>query len=269
VALLAFLAVSIVASHLSAAARARERDAMERRRAAELAHQRAELSSALLASLSHDLRTPLTAIRTAIANLDDPRLGEDQRREQARVASDQIDRLTRHFEEILDMARIDAGAVQSRRAWTTAAEIIEAGISRAAPVLAGRDIRVHAPEEIGVELDPRLTTSALVHLLENAARYSTAGPIVVRGWTEGGQVRFDVCDSGPGLQAAELERLFEPFYRGEQVRQRISGTGMGLSIARGLLAAEGGRIWAENGASGGVCFSIAIPSRSRAVAQVD
>src|SRR5215211_7233994 len=127
IALIAFLTVSIVASQLSASARARESE----RRAAELSHQRAELSSALLASLSHDLRTPLTAIRTAIANLDTPGFDEDQRREQARVASGQLDRLTRQFEEILDMARIEAGAIQVRLGWTTPAEIIEAGVSHA------------------------------------------------------------------------------------------------------------------------------------------
>jgi two-component system sensor histidine kinase KdpD len=265
VALTAFLTVSVVASHLSASARARETE----RRAAELAHQRAELSSALLASLSHDLRTPLTAIRTAVDNLDTASLSEVQRREQARVASGQLDRLTRQFEEILDMARIEAGAVEARREWTTPAEVVEAGLSNAAPVLANRDLRVDAPDDVGVEIDPRLTSSALVHLLENAARYAVDGPIVVRSWTEAGLLRLDVSDSGPGLQTGELERLFEPFYRGERVRQRIAGTGMGLAIARGLLAAEGGRVWAASPPSGGACFSIAIPARTRPLPAAD
>ena len=265
VALIAFLTVSIVASHLSASARARENE----RRAAELAHQRAELSSALLASLSHDLRTPLTAIRTAIDNLDTAALTEEQRREQARVASGQLDRLTRQFEEILDMARIEAGAVQARREWTTPAEVIEASLSHAAHVLVHRDLRVEAPDDIGIEIDPRLTSSALVHLLENAARYSVDGPIVVRGWTEPDGLRIDVTDSGPGLQPGEAERLFEPFYRGERGRQGVAGTGMGLAITRGLLAAEGGRVWAGSPAAGGACFSIAVPARSRTLPSAD
>lgn len=265
VALFAFLTVSVVASHLSASARARESE----RRAAELAHQRAELSSALLASLSHDLRTPLTAIRTAIDNLETAPLSEEQRREQARVASGQLDRLTRQFEEILDMARIEAGAVQARREWTTPAEVVEAGLSHAAPVLANRDLRVEAPDDIGVEVDPRLTSAALVHLLENAARYSVDGPIVVRSWTEPEVLRIDVSDSGPGLQPSELDRLFEPFYRGERVRQRTPGSGMGLAITRGLLAAEGGRVWAVSPGPRGACFSIAIPARTRPVSPAD
>lgn len=265
VALFAFLTVSVVASHLSASARARETE----RRAAELAHQRAELSSALLASLSHDLRTPLTAIRTAIDNLEATPLSDAQRREQARVASGQLDRLTRQFEQILDMARIEAGAVQARREWTTPAEVIEASLSHAAPALVHRDLKMEAPDDVGVEVDPRLTSAALAHLLENAARYSIEGPIVVRGWTEPDGLRIDVSDSGPGIQPAELDRLFEPFYRGERVRQSISGTGMGLAITRGLLAAEGGRVWAAAPASGGACFSIAVPARSRPIRSAD
>lgn len=262
VALVAFLTVSIVASKLSASARAREAE----RRAAELSHQRAELSSALLASLSHDLRTPLTAIRTAIDNLETGPLSEEQRREQARVASGQLERLTRQFEAILDLARIEAGAVETRRAWTTPAEIIEAGMAKATSTLRGRDVRVEAPEDVGVELDPRLTASALVHLLENAARYSPDGPILVRAWTEGAGLRIDVSDEGTGLSPADIERVFQPFYRGERSAARSPGTGMGLAITRGLLAAQGGRVWAENVASGGACFSVAVPARSRRLA---
>ena len=242
---------------------------LDERRAAELARQRAELTSALLASLSHDLRTPLTAIRTAVSNLDSPSLGESQRREQARVASGELDRLTRLFEEILDMARIEAGAVQPQRIWTTPAEIVEAGIAHVASALVGREVTVDAIDDAEIEIDPRLTSSALAQLIENAARYAPEGPIAIRGWVDGEELRLEVRDSGPGLQPSEMDRLFEPFYRGERARQAVSGTGMGLSITRGLLAAEGGRVWGDNVATGGACFSIAVPARRRAAATVD
>ncbi|HTI39740.1 MAG TPA: DUF4118 domain-containing protein [Vicinamibacterales bacterium] len=238
---------------------------LDERRGAELSRHRAELASALLAALSHDLRTPLTAIRTAITNLDTMALSEDQRREQARVAAGELDRLTRLFDEILDMARIDAGTVQPHRSWTTPAEIVEAALSLAAPALAGRDVRVDAREDLAVEVDPRLASSGLVHLLENAARYAPSGPIHVQGWTDDEGLRLDVRDEGPGVQARELERLFEPFYRGELFRSRVPGTGMGLAITRGLVAADGGRVWAENLAPRGACFSIAVPARMHAV----
>jgi two-component system sensor histidine kinase KdpD len=239
---------------------------LDERRSAELATQRAELSSALLASLSHDLRTPLTAIRTAVSNLDSAALAEEQRREQARVAAGELDRLTRLFDEILDMARIDAGSVQPRRSWTTPAEVVEAALSHAAPALAGRDVRVEAREDEGVEIDPRLASTALAHLLENAARYAPDGPIDIRGWTDERGLRLDVQDAGPGLQPSELERLFEPFYRGELFRTQVPGTGMGLAITRGLVAADGGRVWAENLTPRGARFSIAVPARTRAIA---
>jgi two-component system, OmpR family, sensor histidine kinase KdpD len=242
---------------------------IEERRGAELAQQRAELSSALLASLSHDLRTPLTAIRTAVSNLDPASLPEDARREQARVAAVELDRLTRLFDEILDMARIESGTVQPQRTWTTPAEVVEAAMSHAAPVLAGRDVRIDARDDEAVEIDPRLVSSALAHLLENAGRYAPEGPIDVRGWTDDQGLRLDVRDQGPGLEPHELERLFEPFYRGELFRSRMPGTGMGLAITRGLVAADGGRVWAENLAPKGALFSIAVPARRRVIAQTE
>jgi two-component system sensor histidine kinase KdpD len=266
VALFAFLVVSVVASQLSTSARARAQEARARRNA-EVARERAELTSTLIASLSHDLRTPLTAIRTAVANLEQPSASDSQRQEQARVASEQLERLTRLFDEILNMARIDAGGVQPVRVWATPAEIVEAAVTHASFALTGRDVRVDAAEEIAVELDPSLTSAALAHVLENAARYAPEGEVTVRAWTDDKGLRMEVRDSGPGLKPAERERLFEPFYRGENLRSRVSGTGMGLAITRGLLAAQGGRVWADNGIAGGACFSIAVPARTRAVVQ--
>jgi len=242
---------------------------LEERRGAELSQQRAELSSALLASLSHDLRTPLTAIRTAISNLDSAALPEDQRRGQAHVAAIELERLTRLFDEILDMARIDAGTVRPRRSWTTPAEVVEAAINHSATALAGRDVRVEASDEEAVEIDPRLASSALSHLLENAARYASDGPIEVRAWTDAEGLRVEVRDRGPGLQPHELERLFEPFYRGELFRSQMPGTGMGLAITRGLVAADGGRVWAENLQPRGAAFTIAVPARTRAIAAAE
>jgi two-component system, OmpR family, sensor histidine kinase KdpD len=242
---------------------------LEERRGAELSQQRAELSSALLASLSHDLRTPLTAIRTAISNLDSAALPEDQRRGQAHVAAIELERLTRLFDEILDMARIDAGTVRPRRSWTTPAEVVEAALNHSATALAGRDLRVDASDEEAVEIDPRLASSALSHLLENAARYASDGPIDVRAWTDAEGLRVEVRDRGPGLQPHELERLFEPFYRGELFRSQMPGTGMGLAITRGLVAADGGRVWAENLQPRGAAFTIAVPARIRAIAAAE
>jgi two-component system sensor histidine kinase KdpD len=238
---------------------------MEERHGAELAQQRADLASALLASLSHDLRTPITAIRTAVSNLDTPSLSDEQRREQARVAAEELERLTRLFDEILDMARIEAGTVQVRREWTTPAEIVEAAVAHDPALVAGHDIRIDAEDDRAVEVDPRLTSSALAHLIENAVRYAGEGTIVVKGWSDEQGLRLEVRDEGQGLKESELERLFEPFYRGELFRAQMPGTGMGLAITRGLVAADGGRVWAENLAPRGASFSIAVPGRTREI----
>jgi signal transduction histidine kinase len=115
-----------------------------------------------------------------------------------------------------------------------------------------------------VQIDPRLASVALSHILENAAQYSPAdAEIVVVGRVEPDGLHVSVTDHGPGLDAGELEHLFERFYRGRSARLTTLGTGMGLSITRGLLAAAGGRVWAENVAGAGAKFSIVIPGAVR------
>jgi two-component system sensor histidine kinase KdpD len=232
---------------------------LEERRAAELSRQRAELSSALLASLSHDLRTPLTAIRTAA----DPH----ERQDQSRVAMEQLDRLQRLFDEILDMARIEAQSVRADRQWVTPADVIEAAVTYAGTTLDRHALQIEARADRAVEADPRLTSSALAHLLENAALYSPEGSAIeVRGWTDEEGMRLTVRDHGHGLAEGEIEHLFEPFYRGQRARLLGPGTGMGLAITRGLLAVEGGRVWGENVAGNGAQFTITVPGKVRAVA---
>ncbi len=236
---------------------------LEEQRVAELAHQRADLSSALLASLGHDLRTPLTAIRVATANAGDARLEPEVRHEQAELALSEIDHLARVLQEILDMARIEARALNVTREWVSAAAIVEAAVAHAGSTLSRHDVAVDADEDTQVELDPRLTSAALAHVLENASRYSPAGTVIrVQAAAGDDGLRIVVEDEGPGFADEDLERLFEPFVRGRSGSRAPSGTGLGLAITRGLLAAEGGRAWAENGPHGGR-FSIHVPAARR------
>jgi two-component system sensor histidine kinase KdpD len=228
------------------------------RDAAELVRQKADLASALLASLSHDLRTPLTAIRVAVENLREE-LTPDERREQSRAAISELSRLTRLVQDILDMARIDAAAIRVDRNWVTADEVVDAAIAYVRPTIEGRPLRVDATGDLEVEIDPRLASGALSHILENAAQYSPAGrEIAVDARVDYDGLHISVTDQGSGLDAGELEHLFERFYRGQSARQTTFGTGMGLSITRGLLAAAGGRVWAENVPGGGAKFSLVI-----------
>jgi two-component system, OmpR family, sensor histidine kinase KdpD len=254
IALLVFLVVAIVGSQLSAAAQ---------RRAREVA--RGALASTLLTSLSHDLRTPLTAIRVAIGNLaDTPPAAE--RREQAQIALAELDRLNHLFDHILDMARIDSRAVTAEPQWVTPADVIDAAVAYTGRALDAHALSIDAPSDTAMHVDPRLTSSAVAQLLENAARYSPRGStITIRVTVGDGDVRVTVEDAGAGIPSAEMPRLFEPFFRG-RAGQAVPGTGMGLAIARGLLAAERGRIWAENTGAGGARFCIVVPAESRPAA---
>jgi len=222
------------------------------------------LKSALLASLGHDLRTPLTAIRVAASNLQASWPDERERREQSDLILVEVDRLTRLFQNILEMARIDAGAITQDTRWVSPSEIIEAARSGVEPALRGRAVAVFADADRLVRLDPRLTAAALSQLLGNAAQYSPAGsPIEVRATVADDGLTIAVRDRGPGIPDADLPHVFERFYRGANVKDRRSGTGMGLAIAKGVLAVERGRIAAENCQDGGVCFTIVVPAEVR------
>jgi two-component system sensor histidine kinase KdpD len=240
---------------------------LEERKAAELSRQSEALKTALLASIGHDLRTPLTAIHVAAANLHGEALDEGERREQSEIILVEVERLTRLFQNILDMARIDAGAVASELLWTHPSEIIAASRDQVQHTLGQHPLEVIVDEDVPVRVDPRLTATALAHLLENAAQYTpSAASILVRASVNAEGLVIRVRDRGRGIAAADLPHLFDRFYRGEAARARASGSGMGLAIARGLLAAQRGRVWAENTPDGGAEFTIVVPAESRPAA---
>lgn len=233
------------------------------RKKTEAISQRAALASALLASFSHDLKTPVTAIRVAVTNLHDQSLAPEERRAQAELAVQELDRLTRLFQDILDMGRIQASAVQAERSWVALGDVVEAAVSYAGPVLAHRQLEIETDQQHEVHIDPRLTSVALAHVLENAASYSPPDAAIrVAASASDDTAVFVVEDRGPGIEPADAAHLFEPFYRGRKTRHG-TGTGIGLAITRGLLAAEGGRIWAENIAAGGARFTINVPTHMR------
>lgn len=237
---------------------------LEERDAAKLVRQKADLAATLLASLSHDLRTPLTAIRVAVENLR-TELPSADRLAQADAAIAELDRLTRLFQDILDMARIDAAAIQVDRQWVSAADVVDAAMAQVRHSLERHPVRIVADSDMAVQVDPRLVSVALSHLLENAANYSPPGSeIVVEGRIEPDGLHIAVTDHGPGLDPGELDHLFERFYRGRAARATSTGSGMGLSITRGLLAAATGRVWAENVPGAGARFAIRVPGTVRA-----
>jgi len=242
---------------------------LQERKAAELTRQSEELKSALLASIGHDLRTPLTAIRVAAANLQEPALSAVDRHEQSELIQAEVERLTRLFQNLMDMARLDAGSVTRETRRVHPSEIVAAAREQVGHALRGHPVALAVDPDVPVQLDPRLTAAALAHVLENAAQYAPEGTTIeVRAGVHDNQLDISVRDHGPGIAPADLPRVFDRFYRGDAARVRTSGTGMGLWIARGFLAAQHGRIWAESAEGGGACFTIAVPAAAdRAAAE--
>jgi two-component system, OmpR family, sensor histidine kinase KdpD len=244
---------------------------LEERREAELVRRSAELKAALLASLGHDLKTPLTAVTVAVNNLNASWLTHEQRQEQAEIAQAELERLNRLFQDIVDMAMIETNAVYADLEWVEPAEIVEAAARQVHDALGAHKLRIEAATDRAlVRLDPRLTSAALAHLLENAGQYAPRGSTIwVTVSLSSDELRIAVRDEGAGIAPQDLEQLFERFYRGVDARQQRFGTGMGLAITRGLLAAENGRVWAENHPEGGAVFAIAVPVESRTAAALE
>lgn len=240
---------------------------LDERQAAEMARQREELKSTLLASLGHDLRTPLTAIRVAASNLQGSWLTEVDRREQGDLVLAEVERLSRVFQNILEMARLDAGAVSPDARWVHPSEIFEAARDHVQHSVRERQIDLVSDSDTVVHLDPRLTALALAYLLENAAQYTPpTSPIAVRAEVTSDGLVITVRDHGAGIRAADLPHLFERFYRGADAKRRVPGIGMGLAIVHGIVSAERGRVWAENCADGGAQFTMIIPAEHRTAA---
>jgi two-component system sensor histidine kinase KdpD len=230
----------------------------------EALRQSDELKSALLASVSHDLRTPLTSMRAAIDNLlqSDVEWDREALHEFHLIISEDIHRLTRLVENLLEMARIEAGQLRLSKQWEVVADLVDDALHRCADAIRNHAVKIEIDEAFPlVKMDARLIAEALINLVENAGKYAPPGSeIVIRGRLRDDQLMLSVTDQGPGLAPDEKDRVFDKFYRGQQrgVRRR-AGTGMGLAIARGIIEAHGGRIWAESAPGAGATFTMAIP----------
>jgi two-component system sensor histidine kinase KdpD len=230
---------------------------------AEALKQSDALKSALIASVSHDLRTPLTSIRASVDSLLHHELNWDQAtmREFHVIISEEINRLMRLVENLLAMARIDAGELHPSPQWGSVAEICNNVLDRCAGALHRHRVRVDCAEDLPlVKLDSRLIAQALANLVENAAKYSPAGgEIIMRARLEGNQLSMSVTDEGPGIAPEDAEHIFDKFYRGaRRPEQQSGGTGMGLAIARGIIEAHGGGIRVERAPGRGATFTFAL-----------
>ncbi len=232
--------------------------------AARLHGQTEELRSALLASVSHDLRTPLTAMRGSIDSL--LALGEQiplaDRRELLEGTRDEAERLDRYIQNLLDMTRLGHGGLTLARDWVAPADIVASAVQRLRPVLAPLQVELQVPSELPLlYAHAALIEQALVNVLENAARFSPArGRLRVSVAGDEGELRFAVSDQGPGIPEAEREQIFDMFYTAARGDRGGQGTGLGLAICQGMVGAHGGRVTVGEGLDGrGTTLTLHLP----------
>ncbi|GAA0709047.1 sensor histidine kinase KdpD [Dactylosporangium roseum] len=224
-----------------------------------------KLRTALLSAVSHDLRTPLASAKAAVGSLrsHDVAFSPADQEELLATAEESLDKLTRLVENLLDMSRVQAGALAMTPHAVSVAEAVPHAIDELGPFAAG--VRVSIPDDLPeVHADPALLERVLVNVLANAVRYSPPGsPPLISASEHAGQVEIRVVDHGPGIPAADRERVFQPFQRlGD--RDNATGVGLGLALSRGLAEAMGGTLLPEHTPGGGLTMTLALPSAERA-----
>jgi two-component system, OmpR family, sensor histidine kinase KdpD len=219
------------------------------------------LRTALLSSLSHDLRTPLASIEGAASSLlDGGSLSTETRRELAETIVGESRRMTRLVANLLNMVRLETGALQVQKEWQPLEEVVGVALIRLDERLAGRLVQTSLPPELPlVPIDGLLIEQVLINLIENALKYTPPGsPIEISATANARAVVVEVADRGPGLPSGEEGRVFDKFYRSRDEGRGV-GAGLGLTICRGIITAHGGRIWAENRPGGGATFRFTLP----------
>jgi len=217
--------------------------------------------SALLSSVSHDLRTPLAAITGAVSTVLErgDRLDAATRRELLESARDEAERLNRLVQNLLQMTRLEADTLQLRTEWHPIEEVVGAALGRLARQIDGRAVVTSIPEDLPlVAIDGLLIEQALINLLDNALKYSPPGsPVGIAVARANGTIAVEVSDRGPGLTSVDAARVFEKFYR--SATSGTPGAGLGLAICQAIVRAHGGEIAAGNRPDGGLAVRFTLP----------
>jgi two-component system sensor histidine kinase KdpD len=228
----------------------------------EAAAQTERVRSTLLASISHDLRTPLAVMTGASSTLAErgERLSAGEREALARSIYEQAREMSERVAKLLQMTRLEAGGIALERDWASLAEIAAAVLSRLRERLAGHRVVLELPEDLPLlRVDAALIDQVLSNLLENAARYTPPATVVrLRARREAHELVVSVEDFGPGLPAGDIERVFAKFEHGSP-EAKAGGMGLGLAICRAIVGLHGGRIWAEKLPLGGSAFRFTVP----------
>jgi len=227
------------------------------------------LRNSLLSSVSHDLRTPLATITGAATTMleNGAKLNDRTRQGLLESVREEADRLNRLVQNLLEMTRLESGALQLRKEWHPLEEVIGAALGRLGKELADRRVDTRVPPDLPlVPIDDVLIEQVLVNLLDNAVKYTPGGsPIRIIATSTGEAITVEVADHGPGLPRGEEDKVFEKFYRGMPGGR---GAGLGLAICQGIVKAHGGNIWAQNLPEGGVAFLFTLPLAGKPPASV-
>ena len=221
------------------------------------------LRNALLASVSHDLRSPLAAIIGSAGTLGEygQQLGEDDRRQLIDGIVQEGERLDRYIQNLLDMTRLGHGSLTLQRDWVDASELILAAVARLRRLFPDQSITTQMPPDtVLLHVHPALIEQALFNILENAAHFSPpAGTVQLQLTADESQVQIDVGDQGPGIPLAERSQIFDMFYSVSRGDRGNHGTGLGLAICRGMLGAHGGQVQALEAPGGGTLIRVTLP----------
>ena len=234
-------------------------------RRAELDAQSAQLKAALFSGITHDVKTPIAAIMASVTSLIDGHgFKEVDRRDHLETIKQEAERLHRVVNNLLDVARLRAGALVATKVATPIDEVMESVINRLGPLLEGRTIEMRIADDVPeIPIDVVQIDQVLTNLLENAVKFTPPdSPISLSAVGRHEVVRVTVADHGPGVQADDRVRIFEPFERGEEP---ASGTGLGLAISNAIVVAHGGRMWVSNNAAGGAAFTFELPIEPRSL----
>jgi two-component system, OmpR family, sensor histidine kinase KdpD len=216
------------------------------------------VKTALLRAVSHDLRSPLTAISAAGEAVGSEALSPRERQEMATVIQEEAQRLSRLVDNLLDLSRLEAGAAEPRRDWTSIEEVIRGALSELGA--SAEDFSLSLDRDLPlVSADPVQLERAFVNVLENARRHSGGHPVSVRARAVRDRVIVRIVDRGPGIPPAQLERVFEPFYRAGTPGGEHRGSGLGLAIARGFIVANAGTLHVESLPGQGATFVFELP----------
>jgi two-component system sensor histidine kinase KdpD len=254
------LQVQVVPAMGALVAIALRRDALQAEAVETAALRRSDdVKTALLRAVSHDLRTPLTAIVAAGHALGAGSLMAQERTELSAAVVSEGQRLAAVVEKLLDLSKLQGGGAEPRLDWTSLEDVLLAAVEGAPEAAAEVRFAVD-PDVPSVRADAAQLERAFANLLENARRYSNGLPVHVHARRSGGRVVVRIVDQGPGITAAERERIFEPFYRGPQAgREPWAGSGLGLAIAKGFVEANGGTIAVESLPGQGTSFVVTLP----------